>query len=122
MKKIIYLVLTLALCFSAYKIGDSRGYEAGFKTGYSYDCREEIKVLKGSLDDFKKSLEFSKAQVYRVMTEEDKRMRIYDSLVNIHGAKASAYNAKMDSLEKIDGVKRGRMLPTGIIRPVGFEE
>lgn len=122
MNKVIYIVVTLALCFVAFKYGDSRGYEAGYKVGYSYDCREEIKILKGSLDDFKKSLEFSKAQVYRVMTEEDKRMRKYDSLVNVHGFKAAAFNAKMDSLEKIDGVKRARMLPTGIIRPVDFDD
>ena len=36
------LVLFVLLMFIAFKIGDSRGFEAGFKYGYGLDCQNEL--------------------------------------------------------------------------------
>lgn len=46
MKKIPYIVLLVFVALMAYKIGDSRGFKAGYEMGYTYDCQEEIRVLK----------------------------------------------------------------------------
>lgn len=40
------LVLFVLLMFIAFKIGDSRGFEAGFKYGYGLDCQNELDSLK----------------------------------------------------------------------------
>lgn len=44
-KFFIFFILFLSVAVIAYKIGDSRGYDAGFTEGYRYDCREEIAAL-----------------------------------------------------------------------------
>lgn len=56
--KIFFPVLLCLILFywGGYKMGDSRGYHAGFEEGYSYDCQEEIKGLRATHEDLKKAV------------------------------------------------------------------
>lgn len=44
-KTFVFLIILFSVATIAYKLGDSRGYEAGYNDGYRYDCREEIAAL-----------------------------------------------------------------------------
>lgn len=56
--KIVFPVLLCLILFywGGYKMGDSRGYQAGFEEGYSYDCQEEIKGLRATHEVLKKAV------------------------------------------------------------------
>ena len=52
-----FILIVSAVSFLlGFKIGDSRGFEAGFQEGYSYDCQAEIMSLRATHEDLKKAV------------------------------------------------------------------
>jgi hypothetical protein len=89
-----------------FKIGDSHGYEDGYKAGYIYDCKDEVKSLREAHEDLKKAVDFSKRKAEEVQYENARlkysREHYEDSLKNVERVKFLR-----DSIDKHDS-KKGR--------------
>lgn len=73
MKQVIpTIIIALLVGFIGYKIGDSRGFESGYKVGYSYDCKDEIQNLRSAHEDLKKALEFADKKANDVQRQNKK--------------------------------------------------
>lgn len=70
-KFFIFFILFLSVAVIAYKIGDSRGYDAGFTEGYRYDCREEIAALYKRVKAQGKLVDFAQKSIKEVIREND---------------------------------------------------
>lgn len=92
-------VLFVLFMFIAFKIGDSRGYEAGFKYGYGLDCREELDSLKA----------VSRA----IYGQSEKSLQMANSL-SVENARLR-YEKKADSVEKATG-KRPESFESSLVR------
>ena len=96
--------ICLIVAFVAYKIGDSRGFQAGYEAGYIYDCKDEVKSLREAHEDLKKAVDFSKKKAEEVQYENARlkysREHLQDSLRNVERVRFLE-----DSLKKHD--KRG---------------
>lgn len=83
--------ICLIVAFVAYKIGDSRGFQAGYEAGYVYDCKDEIKSLREAHEDLKKAVDFSKKKAEEVQFENARlkysREHYEDSLKNVERVK-----------------------------------
>lgn len=53
------------------RIGDSKGYDAGFKDGYRYDCREEIANLYKQVKELSKTQYYLNEQLRSMYREKD---------------------------------------------------
>lgn len=107
MNNISYFFVVLAIllvAFVAYKIGDSRGFQAGYEAGYVYDCKDEIKSLREAHEDLKKAVNYAQKKATEVQTENARlvysRDHLQDSLRNVERVRFLE-----DSLKKHD--KRG---------------
>lgn len=102
------VLLTAWICiivaFVAYKIGDSRGFQAGYEAGYVYDCKDDIKSLREAHEDLKKAVGYAQKKAKEVQTENARlvysRDHLQDSLRNVERVRFLE-----DSLKKHD--KRG---------------
>lgn len=102
------VLLTAWICtivaFIAYRIGDSRGFQAGYEAGYVYDCKDEIKSLREAHEDLKKAVNYAQKKAIEVQTENVRlvysREHLQDSLRNVERVRFLK-----DSLKKHD--KRG---------------
>lgn len=65
------LIFTAVSFVLGFKIGDSRGYVAGYNEGYRYDCKEEIAVIYNRLKAQTKTIDSMKDVVRRTMVEND---------------------------------------------------
>lgn len=96
--------ICLIVAFVAYKIGDSRGFQAGYEAGYVYDCKDEIKSLREAHEDLKKAVNYAQKKATEVQTENARlvysREHLQDSLRNVERVRFLE-----DSLKKHD--KRG---------------
>lgn len=96
--------ICLIVAFVAYKIGDSRGFQAGYEAGYVYDCKDEIKSLREAHEDLKKAVGYAQKKATEVQTENARlvysRDHLQDSLRNVERVRFL-----QDSLKKHD--KRG---------------
>ena len=96
--------ICLIVAFVAYKIGDSRGFQAGYEAGYIYDCKDEVKSLREAHEDLKKAVDFSRKKAEEVQYENARlkysREHLQDSLRNVERVRFLE-----DSLKKHD--KRG---------------
>lgn len=98
----ISLIVSVSMAlmfFAGYRIGDSRGFEAGYKAGYIYDCQAEVKELRQQHEDLKKAVDFARQKSVQVQQEnarlEWSRKYYQDSLKNVERVKFL-----QDSLEK----------------------
>ena len=91
MQKILYFVILVFVALIAYKIGDSRGFQAGYEVGYIYDCQVEVTALKQQHDDLKKAVDFANKKSSEVQQEnarlEYSRQHYQDSLKNVERVK-----------------------------------
>ena len=72
LSKILFFIGVAMMVFSiGYKIGDARGYDAGYTEGYRYDCREEIGNLYEQVKNTKKAVEFTDKQLKILAHEND---------------------------------------------------
>lgn len=116
--------MCLIVAFVAYKIGDSRGFQAGYEAGYVYDCKDEIKSLREAHEDLKKAVDFSKKKAeevqvrnYELEREKYRMEHLQDSID--HAAEVARKN---DSLNKA-GYKYTRANPyTGQVRGVDVRD
>ena len=116
--------ICLIVAFVAYKIGDSRGFQAGYEAGYVYDCKDEIKSLREAHEDLKKAVDFSKKKAeevqvrnYELEREKYRMEHLQDSID--HAAEVARKN---DSLNKA-GYKYTRANPyTGQVRGVDVRD
>lgn len=96
--------ICLIVAFVAYRIGDSRGFQAGYEAGYVYDCKDEIKSLREAHEDLKKAVNYAQKKAIEVQTENARlvysREHLQDSLRNVERVRFLE-----DSLKKHD--KRG---------------
>ena len=75
LSKILFILGIAMMVFSiGYKIGDARGYDAGYTEGYRYDCREEIGNLYEQVKNTKKAVEFTDKQL-KVLSRENDSLR-----------------------------------------------
>lgn len=89
------VILTAWICiivaFVAYKIGDSRGFQAGYEAGYVYDCKDDIRSLRDAHDDLKKAVDYAQKKAVQVQTENARlsysREHLQDSLKNVERVK-----------------------------------
>lgn len=92
-------ILSLFVFAIGYKIGDSQGFEAGYKAGYIYDCQAEVRELRQQHEDLKKAVDFARQKSAQVQQEnarlEWSRQYYQDSLKNVERVKFL-----QDSLEK----------------------
>lgn len=105
MKQVLLTVwICLIVAFVAYRIGDSRGFQAGYEAGYVYDCKDEIKSLREAHEDLKKAVNYAQKKATEVQTENARlvysREHLQDSLRNVERVRFLE-----DSLKKHD--KRG---------------
>lgn len=105
MKQVLLTVwICLIVAFVAYRIGDSRGFQAGYEAGYVYDCKDEIKSLREAHEDLKKAVNYAQKKATEVQTENARlvysREHLQDSLRNVERVRFL-----QDSLKKHD--KRG---------------
>lgn len=70
-KFFIFFILVISVATVAYKVGDSRGYEAGYNEGYRYDCKDEIAVIYKRLKAQTKTMDSMNDVVRRTMVEND---------------------------------------------------
>lgn len=116
--------ICLIVAFVAYRIGDSRGFQAGYEAGYVYDCKDEIKSLREAHEDLKKAVDFSKKKAeevqvrnYELEREKYRMEHLQDSID--HAAEVARKN---DSLNKA-GYKYTRANPyTGQVRGVDVRD
>lgn len=102
------VLLTAWICiivaFVAYRIGDSRGFQAGYEAGYVYDCKDEIKSLREAHEDLKKAVNYAQKKATEVQTENARlvysREHLQDSLRNVERVRFLK-----DSLKKHDPKK-----------------
>lgn len=96
--------ICLIVAFVAYKIGDSRGFQAGYEAGYVYDCKDEIRSLREAHEDLKKAVDYAHKKATEVQMENARlvysREHLQDSLRNVERVRFLE-----DSLKKHD--KRG---------------
>lgn len=75
MNKIIVVICIFTIAFISftvgYKYGDSNGYDAGYKEGYRYDCKEEIAALYNQVKAQKKVTEFAQESIKNILREND---------------------------------------------------
>ena len=72
LSKILFILGIAMMVFSiGYKIGDARGYEAGYTEGYRYDCREEIGNLYEQVKLQKKVTDFTSENLKKLLHEND---------------------------------------------------
>lgn len=75
MNKIQFVFVCLAFVAMAftigYRVGDSRGYEAGYIEGYRYDCREEIANLYDQVKANRKFIESANETIRNTLREND---------------------------------------------------
>lgn len=117
-------ILSLLMFVFGFKIGDSHGYEDGYKAGYVYDCKDEIKSLREAHEDLKKAVDFSKKKAeevqvrnYELEREKYRMEHLQDSID--HAAEVARKN---DSLNKA-GYKYTRANPyTGQVRGVDVRD
>lgn len=90
----ISLIVSVSMAlmfFAGYRIGDSRGYEAGYKAGYIYDCQAEVKELRQQHEDLKKAVNFARQKSAQVQRENSRlqwsREYYQDSLNNVERVK-----------------------------------
>lgn len=105
MKQVLLTVwICLIVAFVAYRIGDSRGFQAGYEAGYVYDCKDEIKSLREAHEDLKKAVNYAQKKATEVQRENARlvysREHLQDSLRNVERVRFLE-----DSLKKHD--KRG---------------
>lgn len=97
-------ILSLLMFVFGFKIGDSHGYEDGYKAGYVYDCKDEIKSLREAHEDLKKAVNYAQMKATEVQTENARlvysREHLQDSLRNVERVRFLK-----DSLKKHDPKK-----------------
>ncbi len=105
MKNFFIVLVFLAVGFIGYSIGYKRAYNLGYETGYAYDCREEIKDLKRTVDALTKAAHFAKEMNAAIMSENQNlrgRTSFYQRFPNF--IQDSIRNQpKIDSLKKATG-------------------
>lgn len=119
-----FLVGWILSGYLGFKYGDSRGYEAGFSEGYSYDCQEEIKALRATHEDLKKAVKTQEQIVFQTQKRLDsvayhEKFGFRDSLLHVKYSLDSSVNWKSaqrynDSLSR-NGINKPRKCPNGEI-------
>lgn len=124
--KIFWGVLLSLLFFFwvGYKIGDSRGFEDGFKEGYTFDCQDEIKALRATHDEIKRAVDVQRKITVQTQNRLDsvaykEKYGIRDSLLHAKFVFDSVKNWKSaqrynDSLVR-HGLNQARKCPNGEI-------
>lgn len=124
--KIFWAVLLSLVIFFwvGYKIGDSRGFEDGFKEGYTFDCQDEIKVLRATHEELKRAVDLQKKITVQTQNRLDsvaykEKYGIRDSILHAKFVFDSVKNWKSaqrynDSLAR-HGINQARKCPNGEI-------
>lgn len=120
----LFLAVTSVFFVLGFKIGDSRGFEAGFEEGYSYDCHEEIKGLRATHENLKKAVKTQEQLTKSTQRRLDsvayhEKFGLRDSLLHlkykadsvVNWKSASRYN---DSLSR-HNINKPRKCPNGEI-------
>ena len=123
-KFFIFFILFLSVAVIAYKIGDSRGYDAGFQEGYSFDCRDEIKGLRVTHEALKKAVKTQEQITFQTQKRLDsvayhEKYGFRDSLLHMKYLADSVVNWKSaqrynDSLSRYN-INSPRKCPNGEI-------
>lgn len=107
----ISLIVSVSMAlmfFAGYRIGDSRGFEAGYKAGYIYDCQAEVKELRQQHEDLKKAVDFADQKSRMVQFKnaqlEYSRQHYQDSLKNVGRVKHLN-----DSIAKLPKERQGEL-------------
>lgn len=125
MKQVLITIwICLIVAFIAYRIGDSRGFQAGYEAGYVYDCKDEIKSLREAHEDLKKAVGFAQKKAeevqirnYELEREKYRMEHLQDSID--HAAEVARKN---DSLKKA-GYEYTRANPyTGQVRGIDVRD
>lgn len=106
--------ICLVVAFVAYKIGDSRGFQAGYEAGYVYDCKDEIRSLRDAHEDLKKAVGFAQKKATEVQMENARlvysRDHLQDSLRNVE--RVHRLNDSIDAL-----IRSGKLRVRPVVDP-----
>lgn len=118
------LIVTAVSFLLGFKIGDFRGYKAGFEEGYSYDCQAEIMSLRATHEDLKKAVKAQEQLTLSTQRRLDsvayrEKYGLRDSLLHAkylqdsvkYWKSAKSYN---DSLSR-NNINKPRKCPNGEI-------
>ena len=121
---IFILIVTAVSFLLGFKIGDFRGYKAGFEEGYSYDCQAEIMSLRAAHEDLKKAVKTQKQITSQTQRRLDsvayyEKYGLRDSLLHMKYLADSVSNWKSskrynDSLSR-NNLNKPRKCPNGEI-------
>lgn len=115
MKQVLITIwICLIVAFIAYRIGDSRGFQAGYEAGYVYDCKDEIKSLREAHEDLKKAVNYAQKKATEVQRENSRlvysREHLQDSLRNVERVRKS--NDSIDAL-----IRSGKLQVRPVVDP-----
>lgn len=118
------LIVTAVSFLLGFKIGDFRGYNAGFEEGYSYDCQAEIMSLRATHEDLKKAVKTQEQITFQTQRRLDsvayhEKYGLRDSLLHMKYLADSVVNWKSakrynDSLSR-NNINKPRKCPNGEI-------